>query len=211
MDPPFGLSLGLQDAALSQQHTQRITNDCGSLTSQGFIIPKRDTPVEDQILLEILDFCTGVSEGRINETTVGTGMSSAAASSPLAKSTGSAVGVMTASAEGGAFTTIIEKSLNLSAGASSTVSFRAEGTSALAEVVCADPGLTVVIRGGGGVVASETEVSSRGRTIAFSATPGAAYALELRASKLHTSDRSCGRWRTGWALRQHSCFECRRR
>jgi hypothetical protein len=147
--------------------------------ANGFIIPKRDTPVENQILLEISNFVFAVSEGEIHATP--------AAAKPAVGarfSVKTATGLLAEASDSGsdsAFTSILERSLSLSSSTTSTVQFSVEGTSAVAEIQCDDPGLKAVVRGGGRVVGSQVQATSSGFALCFATSPGGLYTIELRS------------------------------
>ena len=147
----------------------------------GFIVPMRDSDSEDQILDRIGSFCDDVSSGPIQTASLAA-LKTTAVQRSVASSSGRALAALPPSESGDAFTSIIGESLSLSAGVTSTVDFSVEGTSALAQIACADSGLKIAVRGVSGVVSTESQLTSEGVLVAFPATAGGSYSLDLRSA-----------------------------
>lgn len=146
--------------------------------SQGFIIPKRHTAIEDSILLDISNFCFGVSEGHIKAAPVSGAGASMSASAAAEYAAGSVAPAST-TGNGDAFSTVVGRTVALSAGVTSTVGFTVEGTSTVAEIATGDPGLRVALRGTDGLVPFDQQTTPGGVSVAFAASVGKPYTLEL--------------------------------
>ncbi|PKQ16709.1 MAG: hypothetical protein CVT67_02765 [Actinobacteria bacterium HGW-Actinobacteria-7] len=164
--------------------------------STGFILPRHDTAVENQILARILRFCEDTRLGNIRATPLAGAQSSATGHA----SSGAPVRSVAPAAlpEGGSsFATVVDNQYNLSAGVTSTIDFSVEGTWALAQIACADPGLKIDIKGASGAVFSEKRATSDGVLLAFPTNARGA-SLELRSAL--TTSATVSILDSGWTV-----------
>lgn len=149
-------------------------------TSQGFILPKRDTAHEDQILAQIGKFCGDVAEGRIKADPHPRSATQDSARTALRLSALSTPEVP-ASTKGDTFATIVDTVLGLTEGATSTVDFSVEGTSAVAGIAGTNPGIRLALMSEGEPVPFVTQASSDGSSVSFASTPGSRYTLQVHS------------------------------
>jgi len=147
-----------------------------TFTSQGFIIPTRGTAEETHILTDLRSFCDDLASCNVRAVPSASRILSGV--TPLAVSSAA---LEAATDRGSAFTSIVSRSLTLSSIATSAVQFSVEGTSAMAEVLCADATLRTAVRSDSGPVSFERRATSSGVSLLFPTVPGGRYMVELRS------------------------------